>query len=93
MMALHNQFKLRYNKSEDHMTIQKLGNVLKDAPKRLPVRDQKEPTPAMPDECKVPGDAVASYRKYYIMKKRDFATWKSPAIMPDWYKKGIENAR
>ena len=26
-------------------------------------------TPAMPEECKVPGDSVASYRKYYIMKK------------------------
>jgi hypothetical protein len=26
------------------------------------------------------------------MKKRNFATWKSPAVMPDWYKKGIENA-
>jgi hypothetical protein len=47
----------------------------------------------MPDECKIPGDAVASYRKYYIMKKRSFATWKSPSVMPDWYKKGIENAR
>ena len=92
MMALHSQFKLRYNKSEDHMTIQKLGNVLKDAPKKLPVRDSKEPTPAMPDECKVPGDSVASYRKYYIMKKKDFATWKYPAVMPNWYKKGIENA-
>jgi len=91
MMALHEQFKLRYNKSEDHMTVKKLGDILKDAPKKLPVRDSKEPTPAMPDECKVPGDVVASYRKYYIMKKRDFATWKSPSVMPEWFKKGIEN--
>jgi len=93
MIALNNEFKKRYNKQQDHLTIQKLSKILADAPKKLPVRDSKEPTPAMPDECKVPGDSVASYRKYYIMKKRHFATWKSPAVMPDWYKKGIENAR
>ena len=91
MMALNNEFKKRYNKQQEHLTVQKLAFILKDAPKRLPVRDAKDPTPAMPDECKVPGDVVASYRKYYIMKKRDFATWKSPSVMPDWYKKGIEN--
>jgi len=44
----------------------------------------------MPDECKVPGDVVASYRKYYIMKKQAFATWKSPAKMPQWFKEGVE---
>jgi hypothetical protein len=91
MIALNNEFKKRYNKQVDHLTIQKIGKILEDAPKRLPVRDAKEPTPAMPDECKIPGDVVASYRKYYIMKKKDFATWRSPAVMPDWFKKGIEN--
>ena len=44
----------------------------------------------MPDECKVPGDAVASYRKYYIMKKNRFATWKTN--IPTWYSEGIANA-
>jgi stalled ribosome alternative rescue factor ArfA len=45
----------------------------------------------MPDECKVPGDVVASYRKYYIMKKQRFATWKAPAKMPQWFAEGIKN--
>ena len=49
-------------------------------------------TPAMPEECKVPGDVVASYRKYYIMKKKRFATWKQPAEMPLWFKEGVANA-
>ena len=55
------------------------------------IRDRigTEPPPAMPDECKVPGDSIASYRKYYIMKKREFATWRTPAVIPEWYKKGI----
>ena len=31
----------------------------------------------MPEYCKVDGDAVASYRNYYILEKKRFATWKS----------------
>ena len=30
----------------------------------------------MPDECKIAGDVVGSYRKYYILYKQRFATWK-----------------
>jgi hypothetical protein len=37
----------------------------------------------------VPGNSIESYRKYYIMKKKEFATWKYPSTMPEWYKKGI----
>ena len=90
MMALNEQFKLRYDKPFDHMTIQKLGKVLKEIPKNIPLNKiGTEPPPAMPDECKVPGDSIASYRKYYIMKKRPFATWRKPSKMPEWYKQGI----
>ena len=45
----------------------------------------------MPDECKIPGDVIGSYRMYYITKKRLFATWKSPAVIPEWYEKGIKD--
>ena len=45
----------------------------------------------MPDECKVPGDSVQSYRRYYIMKKRRFATWKAPAKTPEWYIEGVKS--
>jgi ribosomal protein L39E len=45
----------------------------------------------MPDHCKVPGDSVASYRKYYILEKRRFAKWEKPnAKMPQWFKEGIQ---
>lgn len=90
MMALNSQFKLRYNKSVDHMTVQKLGSILKNPPKNIPLNKiGTEPPPAMPEECKVPGDSISSYRKYYIMKKRPFATWRKPSKMPEWYKQGI----
>ena len=34
-----------------------------------------EPTPAMPDEVKVTGDSIASYRKYYLNNKTHLASW------------------
>lgn len=47
-----------------------------------------EPTPAMPDEYKVPGDSIASYRNYYIGAKRAMSRW-TDRIMPDWFLEGI----
>ncbi len=45
----------------------------------------------MPEECKIPGDVVGSYRKYYVMKKQYFATWKEPATTPEWYTEALQN--
>ena len=91
MMALNDEYKLRYNHTKDHMCVQKLGQLLKTPPYNAPINVKgTDATPAMPDECKVPGDAVASYRKYYIMKKNRFATWKTN--IPTWYSEGIANA-
>lgn len=42
-----------------------------------------QPTPAMPDEYKVPGNSIASYRQYYIGAKKSFLSWKSRPI-PYW---------
>ena len=43
-----------------------------------------EPTPAMPNEVKIPGDSIASYRNYYINNKSHLANWKKRPI-PEWY--------
>ena len=92
MMALNEEYKKRYNHTKDHMCIQKLGQLLKTPPKnaRIDIKGT-DATPAMPDECKVPGDSVQSYRNYYIMKKRRFATWKAPAETPEWYIEGVKS--
>jgi hypothetical protein len=34
----------------------------------------------MPDECKVPGDAIAAYRNYYRTHKASFAKWRLGGI-------------
>ena len=89
MMALNEEFKRRY-KGVDHLAIAKLGRVLRNPPVNIALNKKPTlPTPAMPDECKVDGDVVASYRKYYIMKKQSFATWKAPSKMPEWYAESI----
>jgi len=92
MMALGDEYTKRYGKT--HLTIEKLGDLLKSPPKNAKINVMgRDATPAMPDECKVPGDVVQSYRNYYIMKKKRFATWRAPAMIPEWYQKGIESAR
>ena len=47
-----------------------------------------EPTPAMPDECKVPGDSIQSYRNYYNMNKQHLANWNgkiNSRSVPQWF--------
>ena len=47
-----------------------------------------EPTPAMPDEDKVSGDSIASYRNYYINKKTHLAKWSgkyNSRNVPEWF--------
>ena len=74
---------------KDHVAIQKLGQILSSPPKNALINKiATDPQPAMPDECKVPGDSIASYRKYYIMKKARFATWKN-RVPPKWFAEGL----
>jgi hypothetical protein len=92
-VAMNDEYKLRYNKTKNHKSFDRLNEFLKNPPQNAPLdKIGTLPTLAMPDECKVPGDVVESYRKYYIMKKKEFATWKQPAEIPVWFKEGLANA-
>ena len=57
-------------------------------PKNLPDAPFTEPTPAMPDEVKIPGDSIKSYRNYYINNKTHLASWKNREV-PGWYNANI----
>ena len=79
---LLNEYSRRYQK------IHKTGNLTKalsitpkNIPNNLPWQD---PPPAMPEECKVKGNSIESYRNYYVMKKYTFARWNYTQV-PDWY--------
>lgn len=82
-LELGKEFVQRYNKNEDHMTIQKLADITATPPQNIPNKEFTGPTPAMPDYCKVEEDSLASYRKYYIHEK-PFAEWRYSET-PQWF--------
>lgn len=75
----------RYGK---HHACEKYELLLYLFPKNLPDRTFEDPPPAMPDYCKVAGNSIASYHKYYINEKVRFATWKNRKV-PDWFAEAI----
>jgi len=81
-LALCKEYTHRYGKI--HSVETRLLTTLMAMPKNINEDVFTEPTPAMPDECKIPNDSLASYHKYYNEKKTHFARWsKRPA--PEWY--------
>jgi hypothetical protein len=86
--ALMDEYTYRYGKIH---SCERLSQALSYRPKNIPVGPFTEPTPAMPDDCKVPGDSVASYRKYYINNKTHLASWKKRDV-PSWYANGVNSA-
>ena len=53
-------------------------------PKNIPIGPFTGPTPAMPDDVKVAGDSLASYRNYYNQNKTHLADWKNRPV-PTWF--------
>ena len=53
-------------------------------PDKIKKGDFYPPTPAMPDDCKVPNNSLESYHKYYREKKVHFARWTKREV-PLWY--------
>ena len=78
---LMNEYTYRYGKVH---ACSRLEIFLGNLPKNIPQKPFTEPTPAMPEECIVPGDSIASYRKYYINNKTHLAKWKMREV-PEWY--------
>jgi hypothetical protein len=87
------EYSYRYgkiHKVESSGLMQSLKNTF---PKNIPDKPFTEPTPAMPDECKVPGDSIKSYRNYYLMNKSHLWSWKgkiNKRETPFWFKEWTE---
>lgn len=81
---LSDEYTYRYGK--EHLSYTKLVDVLASAPVNIPVGVFTQPTPAMPDHCKIPDDSLASYRYYYKTEKSHLAKWTDRPV-PEWYKK------
>jgi len=79
--ALMDEYTYRYGKIH---SCERLAQTLSYRPKNIPTGPFTEPTPAMPDELKIPGDAINSYRNYYRTSKTHLANWKNRPV-PNWF--------
>ena len=84
---LMKEYTFRYGKKH---ACSRLLNCLDIAPSNIPGGDFYPPTPAMPDECKVKNNSLASYHKYYIEKKNHFAKWTKREV-PLWFANTMSN--
>jgi hypothetical protein len=78
---LMEEYTHRYGK---HHSCEKYRSVLYPWPKNIPEGYFTEPTPAMPDIYKVPGNSLQSYINYYNGAKKHIAFWKKREI-PIWH--------
>jgi hypothetical protein len=83
LVALCKEYTYRYGKIHKCES-SGLVNHLQVTPTNIPIGEFTQPTPAMPDEVKILGDSVASYRNYYINNKTHLANWKKREV-PNWY--------
>ena len=77
---LCDEYTHRYNKV--HATTRLLQH-LKNVPENIAQQPFTEPTPAMPDEYKIAGDSIRSYRAYYNGDKHRMFAWKNRSA-PEW---------
>lgn len=82
-IALCKEYTYRYGKV--HLTETKLAKYLDLLPDNIPMLEQTEMPQAMPDYCKVPGNSVQAYRKYYINEKSSMLNYTRRGV-PLWLK-------
>ena len=73
------EYHYRYGKVHKCQNIG-LVDDLSMLPKSIPYRPFTEPTPAMPDKYKIPGNSVQSYRNYYNGEKQRMFRWKQRPV-------------
>lgn len=83
-LALNDEYRFRYGRERDHASA-----VIAGALPVPPIRDLglTEFAQAMPEEYRVPGDAVTAYRRFYIKEKSGFASWTGRPV-PSWFEEG-----
>ena len=88
LLALCEEYTHRYGKIHK-VEREGLCYVLyKNMPHNIGNSGFTQPTPAMPDDVKIAGDSIASYKNYYIKNKGHLAAWKKRNI-PEWYNANI----
>lgn len=83
---LCNEYTYRYGKVHKCEQIGLVGRLAR-LPNNIPDKDFTEPTPAMPEQYKIMGDSIQSYRNYYNGEKQRMFSWKKRDV-PDFINKG-----
>ena len=79
-IELMREYHYRYGKIHASM---RLAKHLRFPPTNIPLGKFSAPWRAMPDEFKVDGDTIQSYRNYYIGAKMNMFKWKNRPT-PEW---------
>lgn len=77
---LNREYRYRYDKPGDHASMAVMREIESI---RIPARGLTPFAQAMPDQYRVPGDAVTAYRAFYRGEKARFARWTRRAP-PAW---------
>lgn len=91
LVALCKEYTYRYgkvHKCERDGLVDQLARL----PDTIPSTPFTQPTPAMPDDVKVAGDSIKSYRNYYNLNKTHLASWKGKINSrnePEWFNANI----
>jgi hypothetical protein len=96
LTELCEEYTYRYGKVHKCEQIKLVETLAKNIPKNLTRKEFTEPTPAMPDEVKVVGDSIKSYRAYYINNKNHIASWKgkiNSRTTPEWFDASLQIQR
>ena len=86
--ALCKEYTYRYGKVHKVERDGLAEYLLKNYPKNIPICPFTEPTPAMPDDYKVSGDSIQSYKNYYLGSKTRMFSWKKRE-QPDWINRNM----
>jgi hypothetical protein len=86
LVELCNEYTYRYEKTHKCELIG-LVEALKRVPTCITKDGFTEPTPAMPEQYKVPNDSILSYKNYYNGEKQRMFSWKKRQ-QPDWINNG-----
>lgn len=100
LVELCKEYTYRYGKVHKSERDGLVDVLLNTMPNNISNNPFTEPTPAMPDDVKVKGNSIASYRNYYVKNKQHLAKWSGKINnrdIPNWYtflnnERGIINA-
>lgn len=79
---LMNEYTIRYGKT--HKCDAMLSTLVSPPRNIKSAAERSEFAQAMPEERKIPGDAVSAYRNLYMNEKRELAVWKHTE-RPEWF--------